>query len=863
MYAIDVKKRRLQESAGKLRIGIFREEGFPASSIPRDLTPEWMKSILEREHHVVFLDQQEMSAFSLIRPEFLDLIILPYGECFSAGGFLSGEFRTLKDYVEDGGSLLTTGGRPFWKPMEKTEGVWKAQEHDPYTRFLAELGIKTYEPENPPADFVFDAELLPGCPSRLGRAGAAFGLTVTTSDGRPSPDPPAGHVFPERIPERGFEVVARGVDRYGRTIASSVLIARNWRTGSRWCLIGNTDEAHPLNPAWEGAEPFLRAVVRQLASPLMAWELHPDYACYRQGEKVRLSIQTANFSLGPKRATLAIVLSAENGEILRMAKDLVIEGGKEETVRFEWHPKSFSSDLYTVEARLYDDGLLVGRTTNGFVVWDEKVLKSGPSVRVRGEYFEIGEGDSVFTGVNYYESTIGELMWLKPNVHRIASDLKQMSGMGINYLRPHYHHSKWFRDYFKYANHEPLPEYFEMADSDPLPSERSLRIFDAFIQLSQKYGIVYGGDLFTLVPIEMGDPRGWIEVFEPCADPRRVEMQAAFLKILGRRYADVPGISWDLWNEPGGPFLKPYLDDWVRELRAALSESGDRHPITVGRDRGILDAALADWDCFHGFEIPDSVEKLGKPCVFQEVWMNQDSSLEGDRKQRGRLVELFHKAFKVGGAGFVPWSWTRQARLWNNNKRWAGERWDDELGCCVREDQTVKPAGGAYHDLIALLSGVTMIACVESGRIKTSAGELLIEPPAVEGYFADHFGMAHLSAGKLLMVECRGAVSDKERKVLVGEPGALLMAFSKDGLDIRDAAEVFVKMDRLGTLKLHGRKETVAACLVETNGKAWRKVCDKTLRLETDCVCIELEPDDANYWVRLTSGDPALSTMAS
>ena len=46
----------------------------------------------------------------------------------------------------------------------------------------------------------------------------------------------------------------------------------------------------------------------------------------------------------------------------------------------------------------------------------------------------------------------------------------------------------------------------------------------------------------------------------------------------------------------------------------------------------------------------------------------------------------------------MPWQWTRQARLWNNATE--AETWDDDLGVCVREDGSLKPAGRAFKALI-------------------------------------------------------------------------------------------------------------------------------------------------------------------
>ncbi len=852
MASIAEKKRQLRQNSHRFRIGIFREEGFPTQGVPEGLTPEWLKEVLANGNFIVFLDELEIRTYSLVRSELLDMIVLPYGEAFPQMAF-----RILKKYLQEGGCLLTTGGRPFWKPIRKENGQWKVEECDPYDRYLSELGIKYYQPENPPADFIFDTEFLPGCPGHTGVGGRSFGLITTTSDEYALPDPPCGNVFPERVPTRSFGAIVKGVDRYGQVVCSSVILVRNWQSGGRWCLVGAADEEHPLNPKWPYAARFLKDVVAQLASPLVLYELHPSYACYRQGEAVEVSVWTANFSPENRRATLGLTIFTEEGTVHQMEKKLELFGSQRQSVEFRWQPGRFESDLYFVEVRLYDNQLLVDRRKNGFVVWNRKVLEGGPSIRLKGNYFRIGEKDSVITGVNYYESEQGELIWLKPNIWRLAQDLKQMKHLGVNYLRPHYHHSKWFRDYLKYAHRGELSEYFSVADTTPLPSERSLRIFDAIIQLCQKNGIVYGGDLFTLVPEEMGDPRGWAGVFERCCDPEKIALQIEFLKILAQRYKDVPGISWDLWNEPENFPFTECLYPWVAKVKDALRESGDQHPITVGASLGVEESSAVDYISYHCFEISDELGKRPrqKPFILQEVWMDEDSSLEGDRRQCERLIRNFHRALKAGAAGFAPWSWTRQARLWNNNRRFPGERWDDELGCCVREDMSIKPAGYAYQDLIVLVSQITLAEKIAEGRFQTSTGELWVEPEEISGFSAGRWGMIHLKRNEILLVECAGFLTENGQEIMSFERAeeATIMAFSRDGQDIRDSDEVFLKAQRPGQLRLLRRKRVKEAFLVQTNGRKFWMAARKPICRNGDYLSFKIEPDELNYWVRLCS----------
>ena len=330
-----------------------------------------------------------------------------------------------------------------------------------------------------------------------------------------------------------------------------------------------------------------------------------------------------------------------------------------------------------------------------------------------------------------------------------------------------------------------------------------------------------------------------------------------FLKLLAQRYKGVPGISWDLWNEPENFPFAEYLYPWVATMKDVLWESGDEHPITVGASLGVEESCAVDYVSYHGFEVSDELEKgpRQKPFILQEVWMDEDSSLKGDRRQRERLIRNFHKTLKIGAAGFAPWSWTRQARLWNNNRRFPGERWDDELGCCVREDMSVKPAGYAYQDLIALISQVTLAEKIAEGRFRTSTGELWIEPENIAGLSTGRWGLIHLKQEEILLIECTGFLTENGQEILSfeGIEEATIMAFSRDGQDIRDSSETFLKADCPGKLRLLRRKGVKRAFVVQTNGREFWQVAEKPICWENNYLSFKIEPDELNYWVRLCS----------
>jgi hypothetical protein len=178
-------------------------------------------------------------------------------------------------------------------------------------------------------------------------------------------------------------------------------------------------------------------------------------------------------------------------------------------MEWKWSSASFETDDYTVSVSVLKNGRTVSRGINGFIVWKEAIARGGPAIEIKGKYFHRSDGETFMLGTNYYESTRGEIMWFRPDVNRISSDLRQMRSCGVSYIRPHYHHLKWFKDYLLFQHQKLLP-YFSSLETlqNPLPNEHAWRMFDVFIYLCQKLGIAYGGDLFTLVPEEMGDPRG-------------------------------------------------------------------------------------------------------------------------------------------------------------------------------------------------------------------------------------------------------------------------------------------------------------------------------------------------------------------
>lgn len=704
-----------QEVRGELKnnyhIAVFKEEGFPATGLPKGLTAEWLKKNLQAQgYSVSYFDTSQLLNNSLFNSNKVDLLILPYGETFPIDAF-----NAIKDYLEGGGGLFTVSGRPFWLPVGKINDKWETVGAKPYEDFLAKLGIKYYQSKMAPSFSEFNKELFKEPFGKQLFTKADIGVTVTTSDKSVKMAPTHGNVFPYRIPCRDSIPIVKSLDKSGEVLTYPAILVKSWknpyrkesRVPNKWSLIANRGESHPLNPKYPYAKKVLEKLMGYLSSKIVLHSLETNYACYYQKEAVRFGVKALNYGSEDKAVRINFVVKdSKNRIVYRITKKVDLPTGIEIAIGDAWKPGIFFDDFYTLEVTIKDRGKFIDKERTGFVVWGNKIIKKEKFLRVNGRDFFIGDKKIFLNGTNYYESKLGELMWLHPNMLSVKEDFEKMQKMGINFVRIHYHHSKWFRDYITQVAKLPLGPYYDLSDNSALPTQRSLRILDAFIQLAQKYDLIFCPDLFSLVPEEMGDPRGWLGLTERITDPQKVALQKEFTTILAKRYKDVPGITWDLWNEPRLEKKEDMnkLKDWAVQMIQVFRENGDNHPITIGDDLSLKLIDILDYASVHTYEPAKFIPpvNLNKPFIFQEVWNDVGCSLEDEIKQAKKLKKDFCAALGKGASGFAPWQWTRQARLWNNTNE--AEKWDDELGICVHDDGSLKAGGRAYFSLINKIS---------------------------------------------------------------------------------------------------------------------------------------------------------------
>jgi hypothetical protein len=382
-----------------------------------------------------------------------------------------------------------------------------------------------------------------------------------------------------------------------------------------------------------------------------------------------------------------------------------------------------------------------------------------------------------------------------------------------------------------------------------MPGERGWRIWDLFIYLSQKYGMIYNGDLFTLVPTEMGDPRGWFGTVEAVYDPDQRQVQKAFLQALEARYRCIPGISWDLFNEP---YQIPDADvsAWAVDLCRVLPGLNPNRMVTVG---GPFYLGFAvDYDSPHGRVNVDFTNQRGRPVLLQELHIDVPEPLASEIQQAETLRRIFIESLSSGLAGLCPWSWTRQMRLWQDayehHHSFPMEKWDDRLGLNTHEDSTLKVAGQVFKDLAIILQGIEFVQYDPVHRVTiTARGKLLAQSDVA----VDQTGclLLHIQNEQCFAGMAQERLVWQGQPLLHGEKKGYVYFYVLDG-DFFTAEELYVKSEDAGKLAI-ARCGAKSANLVDGAPPTLIELASVRFDEINNSTWLDLDPEMTRYWLRI------------
>jgi hypothetical protein len=502
-----------------------------------------------------------------------DLLVLPLGDRFPVEARMC-----LQKFLQAGGSLWTIGGYAFDQPVVYTTDGWKGigtfetaaeikGKHAPDTRINTRFGR--------PGDAMALDKMQIGMfdPSytfeRVARAeiggrrieGSLAGFAACITD--PTGGPVAGKAHLRFIP------LGQTYDRLGRPRGPLGGLAHHHAgpyAGSSWAFFGVTNR--DLFTAAGVPGEFIASLARRLVDQVYLYGLTTDLACYRDGEPVKIGVQAANRGRSTQMARLQI--RVEDQIILDQQLQLPPDNGQSRSVEVTWPPGRFNRDFYRVRAVLtlpyHTDEL-----ESAFCVWNETVVRGGPKLSLRDNYFRIGGRPTFLTGTNQTGR-----MWLSEYENPLVwrDDFAGMRDNGLVI---------WRVLHFSAVMHRNDP----MALAEEIP-RKVIRQTDAIVQLAQKYGVV----LFLTL-------HDWMI---PELTEEQLAAQAKWNGFWANRYKDVPGIMYDIQNEPslGIPEAPHVVDEWKRFItqRHGSVEAAARLYGLAAADPSVLKphAAGSSWD---------------------------------------------------------------------------------------------------------------------------------------------------------------------------------------------------------------------------------------------------------------------------
>ena len=283
--------------------------------------------------------------------------------------------------------------------------------------------------------------------------------------------------------------------------------------GSAWAIFG-VDSADLFATADNDA--LLRAMADALFRRVFVARTRPAFDCYRPGETMEFSTEVMDFGKAALAGEVRFAVFDETGTKVHATKvPCTARPGEAVKASFSWKVPAADVDLYRIVAEFAADGRTVDREENAIAVWNEKTVAKGPKLGVDGTYFTIDGKRSFWIGAQMFLAR--QQAYTSASALRFYRDFKGMAEAGMRVSR----------NFFGWG---------VMADGKSNPDrERLLRLMDACIVLSQKFGIV---NYFN--PICGNEIPRTLDAVS--CDARDIEMFA-------RRYAKVPGFMMDVRNE--------------------------------------------------------------------------------------------------------------------------------------------------------------------------------------------------------------------------------------------------------------------------------------------------------------------------
>jgi hypothetical protein len=500
-------------STAPAKVVVFWQAGFPVIE-----SQPVAHATLERalgNLQPVFSDANGLPS-ELKPPNAPELLVLPYGSAFPVDAWPS-----IFAYLRNGGNLLVLGGQPFRVPVMMSNGAF--HQEAPQDTFSRSLGIvHTYQaPQTEEAHFEW-------------REGYSFF--------------PAIHLEAPKffVLEGHLDGLAYMKNTADEKTASPVVIfdhTQLGRTGeamlgARFVML----DFQPTSGFWDAPDGvnLIRTAAAYAAQGATSFWLETQFSTLRPGENPQVTVHLRNALRQRRRLE-----QQGSAEIQLLSGSRVVETKR---VSFSGPVADNEIDFgsihepgfYEIRGTYDEDDRKREFYENGFWVADEKAVRSGPVLAVKGDFLTRSGEPFLPVGTNYFTTEERGWDFSGPrNAYVWKKDFADMKNHGVTFVRT----GVWMDQ-----------QRFLDPEAGGVP-ERFLRNLEAYLLSAQEYGIVVNFTFSAFDPqttLRMNGERSVLTFpgTNPYLDPATIQAEQDYILSVVNRFKDVPYLCWDLINEP-------------------------------------------------------------------------------------------------------------------------------------------------------------------------------------------------------------------------------------------------------------------------------------------------------------------------
>ena len=505
-------------SPATAKVVVFYQSGFPTVD-SQPIEQEILRTALG-EMQPVFAGVEELKTPETLRDA--DLLVLPYGSAFPADAW-----KQIYQYLQDGGNLLTLGGRPLFIPVFREGDLFRqAPPQNTYSRYV---GIwHTYEaPQKDWDKFVWDEDYSFLAQIEL-RPRKAYVAGMGWDSG-------AHRGMGFLVNQRGERVAAPVVQEDFRELRSGELPSL---LGAR-CVMLNF-EPEPGFWASSVGIALVRAAAEHAREGASLLWVEAQNATVAEGEAPQLVVHLRNVKKQRRGEPLSGMVRVELSSGDRVIESTQVNCAGDTVAASVAFRTKLAPGLYAVRASYEEGGKVKQIYHTGFWSRDEKLLKTGPALSAGKTYFRKDGATYLPFGTNYFSTDFFHTGFLgSANAYVWEHDFAEMEKHGVTFVRT----GVW-------NGHADL---FDKVTGGV--EESVLRSLEAFLLSANRHDIqvhftFYAFDPQTIRRHPGESPLQFGPGTNPYTDPIARRAQKNYIDSVVSRFKDVPYLSWDFINEP-------------------------------------------------------------------------------------------------------------------------------------------------------------------------------------------------------------------------------------------------------------------------------------------------------------------------